>query len=187
MVNYVRCCALILFFLLPDAAWPEVKVPSDCRIKNRPPGRCGWCSLETLARAHHLKALYDLTETHPTTCDADSLEATLTELGVPYRVQPPGKTSQVILKYAVEKGLGAVIGFRELCPGGGGHIVTLIDLTNDSVKVIDPNDRDGRTREMTLERFLYWWDGFALVLEAKGMNEAEPATEKNSATKYGRK
>jgi hypothetical protein len=71
----------------------------------------------------------------------------------------------------VRQGLGAVVGFRELFPGAGGHIVTLIDLTEEGVQVIDPNDADGRTRRMTLERFLYWWDGFALVLE----NEAVAA------------
>ena len=65
------------------------------------------------------------------------------------------------------------MGFRELYPGAGGHIVTLIDLGEDGVQVIDPNDADGRTRRMTLDRFLYWWDGFALVLETEAAVAAE--------------
>ena len=46
-----------------------------------------------------------------------------------------------------------------------------MDITADVVRVIDPNDRDGRTRTMPLERFLYWWDGFALVLEREAAAE----------------
>ena len=58
-----------------------------------------------------------------------------------------------------------MVGFRPVEEGGGGHIVTLVDFTDDSVKVIDPNDEDGRVRTMATERFLSWWDGFALVLQ----------------------
>jgi hypothetical protein len=187
MANYKRCVALTLLLVLPGAVWSEVKVPSECRIKNRPPGRCGWCSVETLARAHHLQVLYNLTEENPTTCDEIGLEEVLAGLKIPYRIQHSGNNSQAILKYAIEQGLGAVIGFRELYPGSGGHIVTLIDITNDKAKLIDSNDRDGRTREMSLERFLYWWDGFALVLDVKEKNDTKPASDSSQATKYGSK
>jgi hypothetical protein len=108
-----------------------------------------------------------LTEDHPSTCDAQSLKALLKEKKVTFRSQDEGSKDQEILKYAVREHLGAVIGFRELKPGKGGHIVTLVDLTATTVKLIDSNDADGRTREMSLERFLYWWDGFTLVLEAE--------------------
>ena len=43
--------------------------------------------------------------------------------------------------------------------------MTLVDFAEDAVRVIDPNDQDGRVRTMDVDRFLYWWDGFALVLE----------------------
>lgn len=66
---------------------------------------------------------------------------------------------------AVREGLGAAVGFRELHPSKGGHIVTLIDFGPEEVRLIDPNDADGRIRTMALERFLYWWDGFAVILE----------------------
>jgi hypothetical protein len=106
-----------------------------------------------------------VTEDHPSTCDAQSLRDFLKERKITYRTQDQGSQDQEILKYAVREHLGAVVGFRELKPGKGGHIVTLVDMTATTVKVIDSNDADGRTREMSLERFLYWWDGFTLVLE----------------------
>jgi len=167
MIKPMLSFALTLLLLVPCAIRAEVKVPATCRIKNRPPGRCGWCCLETLARHHQIKALYGLTEHNASRCDVTNLEAVVAEADVPYRIQYPGSRSQAILRYAVQERLGAVVGFRELYPGSGGHIVTLIDLTEDGVQVIDPNDADGRTRRMALDRFLYWWDGFALVLETE--------------------
>jgi hypothetical protein len=127
--------------------------------------------LETLARHHRLKALYGITNNHPRRCAPEDLEAALSARDVSYRVQYPGQRDQEILRYAVQHGLGAAIGFRELYPGAGGHIVTLVDFTGDSVKVIDPNDTDGRVRQMTLARFLTWWDGFALVLEPEAIGD----------------
>ena len=173
MVKQILSCTLTFLLLLPGAVRAEVKVPAACRIRNRPPGRCGWCSLETLARHHKIEALYGVTQQNASRCDASNLETTVADADVSYRIQYPGYRSQAILRYAVQHSLGAVVGFRELHPGAGGHIVTLIDLTEDTVQVIDPNDADGRTRRMPLDRFLYWWDGFALVLE----NTASAAAE----------
>jgi ABC-type bacteriocin/lantibiotic exporter with double-glycine peptidase domain len=173
MIRQTLSLALTLHLLIPPAIRAEVNVPAICRIKNRPPGRCGWCCLETLARHHKIKALYGLTEHNASRCDVGNLETAVIEAEVTYRIQYPGSRNQAILRYAVREGLGAVVGFRELFPGAGGHIVTLIDLSEDGVQVIDPNDADGRTRRMTLERFLYWWDGFALVLETEAPVAAE--------------
>jgi hypothetical protein len=172
MKTSLRFATLGLFLLCAPTAWAEVKIDAACRIKNKPPGRCGWCALETLGRHHKIKALYGLTEEHASTCDADSLMAVLTDKGVTYRVQHEGDRNDEILHDAIRQNLGAVVGFRELKPGAGGHIVTLIDMTEDTVKVIDSNDKDGRTRTMTIERFLYWWDGFALVVEPKSAKES---------------
>jgi hypothetical protein len=167
MIKQRLSFALTLLLLLPGAVQAEVKVLAACRMKNRPPGRCGWCCVETLARHHKISALYGLTEHHASRCEASNLETVVADADVSYRIQYPGSRSQAILRYAVRENLGAVVGFRELYPGAGGHIVTLIDLTEEGVQVIDPNDADGRTRRMTLDRFLYWWDGFALVLETE--------------------
>ena len=69
-----------------------------------------------------------------------------------------------ILRDAVRRDRGVLVGFRELYPGKGGHIVTVIDLGPDAVRVIDSDDGDGRTRTMSRDGFFHWWDGFALVL-----------------------
>ena len=171
MSKSVRCIALSLIFFLPGMVGAEVRIAPACRIKNRPPGRCGWCCLETLARHHKVQVLYGVTEHHSSRCGISSLETVLEAANVSFRIQYPGKQDKAILRYAIGEGLGAVIGFRELYSGAGGHIVTLVDFTDEGVKVIDPNDADGRIRKMSMERFLYWWDGFALVLDV------EPAAE----------
>jgi hypothetical protein len=160
--SFLASFAILLFASL---AWAELKVEPACRIRNLPPGRCGWCSLETLGRHHQIKALYGLAGDHATTCAAADLEAVLDEKHIRYRVQHAGELDQQILRDAIRNNLGAAVGFRELRPGAGGHIVTLIDFTSEGVKVVDSNDADGRIRQMSLDRFLYWWDGFALVLE----------------------
>jgi hypothetical protein len=134
-------------------------------MKNRPPGRCGWCALETLGRHHHIKALIGIVEDHASTANPEDLSAFLDSVKVRYQLQSRGEVSTTILRTACEKGLGAVVGFRPLQEGTGGHIVTLVDFTDDTVKVIDPNDQDGRIRTMPRERFLYWWDGFTIVVQ----------------------
>src|SRR3954454_1962084 len=167
MTHPSRSVALAVLLLLPLAGWAEVKIPLECRVKNRPPGRCGWCSLETLARYHGAKLFYGITDDHDCRAAPEDLEETLASNGIAYRIQRPGTESTKILDYAIKKGRGAVIGFRELTPGSGGHIVTLVDFGPDEVRVIDSNDADRRVRTMTRERFLHWWDGFALVPQFK--------------------
>ncbi len=166
MTTLLRGLALAGLLLLPCAARAEVFIPLACRVANRPPGRCGWCSVETLGRHHRIKPLYGLTERHDCVAGPGDLTVTLDGLGVRYRLQARGERDLALLRSACRDGLGAVVGFRPLFPGGGGHIVTLVDFGDDFVKVLDPNDQDGRVRTMPRERFLYWWDGFALVLQA---------------------
>ena len=168
---------VVALYLLPCAGRAEVNIEPDCRMKNRPPGRCGWCAVETLGRHHHIKILYGLVEDHATTADPEDLTALLDKVKVRYKLQNRGDTDTEVLRKACADGLGAVVGFRPLHEGGGGHIVTLVDFTDTTVKVIDPNDQDGRIRTMTRERFLHWWDGFTIVLQP------EPRTVKTSAKK----
>jgi hypothetical protein len=154
----------VALLLLPCAARAEVNIDPGCRMKNRPPGRCGWCAVETLGRHHHIKALFGLVEDHASTANPDDLTAVLDKLQVHYYYQRRGDLDTALLRTSCEQGLGAVVGFRPLHEGAGGHIVTLVDFTAETVKLIDPNDEDGRVRTMPTERFLHWWDGFTLVL-----------------------
>ncbi len=162
-----RLCAALaaVLLLVPVPARAEVHIAPACRIKNRPPGRCGWCSVETLARHHHIRALFGLVEQHASAAGPDDLTAVLDKAKVGYQVQRRGESDTALLRSSCKDGLGAVVGFRPIEPGAGGHIVTLVDFSDDGVKVIDPNDEDGQVRTMTTERFLQWWDGFALVLK----------------------
>jgi len=157
--------ALIFSVVAPGPSWAEINIAPSCRVKNSPPGRCGWCAVETLARFHGLRGLYGLAEKHASTCNPGNLEDVLTEMGVCYRIQYAGKLDLDILRYAVKEKLGAAIGLRQPAPATIGHIVTLIDLTKTTVKLIDSNDTDGRIRELSMVQFLVDWDGFALVLE----------------------
>jgi len=162
----IRGLALtVALLLLPGAALAEVNIDPGCRMKNRPPGRCGWCAVETLARHHRIKVLFGLVEDHDSTSNPEDLTAVLDSSKVRHRLQTRGDRDTTILRSSCADSLGAVVGFRPLQEAGGGHIVTLVDFTDDTVKVIDPNDQDGRVRTMKTDRFLHWWDGFTLVLQ----------------------
>src|SRR5205809_4376651 len=113
MVKQILSFTLTLLLLLPSAIRAEVKVPAACRIRNRPPGRCGWCAIETLARHHKIESLYGLTEHHASRCDVSNLESTVVDADVSYRIQYPGSRNQAILRKAIQQSLGAVVGFRE--------------------------------------------------------------------------
>jgi hypothetical protein len=156
--------ALLVLVALPCTSLAEVVIDPSCRMKNRPPGRCGWCAVETLGRHHHIKVLFGLVDAHASISDPEDLTAVLDNLKVSYSYQPRGTRDTAILRRASNEALGAVVGFRPLSEGGGGHIVTLVDFNEETVKVIDPNDEDLRVRTMPTERFLHWWDGLTIVI-----------------------
>lgn len=165
MTHALRLLALTTLLLIPRSAAAEVSIASEHRIPNRPPGCCGWCSLETLGRHLGIKALHGITERRASLTCPNDLTRALDELKVRYRSQARGNCDTAILRDACRANLGATVGFRPLTPGGGGHIVTLVEFSGDVVKVIDPNDADRRVRTMSRERFLHWWDGFTVVLQ----------------------
>jgi hypothetical protein len=160
---------LLLWMVVEAApvAQAEVNIPLDCRVSNQPPGRCGWCALETLGRHQHIKSLIGLTDKNPRQARAEDLVQVLEAKGIRYHIQDRDQFDTDILHRAIQENHGAVVGFRELHPGAGGHIVTLVDFGPDEVRVIDPNDADHRIRTMTRDRFLFWWDGFVLVLSGE--------------------
>src|SRR5207245_8513625 len=164
MTRVIPLLAGLLLWTSAGEVCAEVNIPMDCRVSNRPPGRCGWCALETVGRHQRIKSLFGLTDRNARLASPYDLEEVLTERRIPYRIQERGRTDTAILVSALKKNHGVVVGFRELFPGAGGHIVTLIDLGEDEVRVMDPNEGDHRVRTMSRERFLYWWDGFAIVL-----------------------
>src|SRR5262249_51202379 len=102
-----RLFILLVPLLLFCLTVPEIRIPVRCRVKNRPPGRCGWCCLETLARYHKIRALYGLTERNACQACLEDLEDALEDAGVPYRIQFPGSHNTAILKSAIRRGRGA--------------------------------------------------------------------------------
>jgi hypothetical protein len=178
----LRSLALIVLLFAPASALAEVNIPLQCRIKNQPPGRCGWCALETVARHQRIKALYGITDEHDSRSDPETLEALLQTKHLAYRLQARGTRDTGILAQAMREGRGVVVGFRELSPGSGGHIVTLVEFTEDQARVIDSNDADRRVRTMPLHRFLFWWDGFALVLAQDGPRDPVSAPKQDVAS-----
>ena len=156
----------------------EVNIPVDCRVSNLPPGRCGWCALETLGRHQHIQSLVGLTAKNACQARPEDLESVLINRGIRYRIQARGCFDQDILNETMRMDHGALVGFRELSPGAGGHIVTVVDFGSAEVRVIDPNDADHRIRTMSLDRFLHWWDGFTIILTAE---DASPITSVKSS------
>jgi hypothetical protein len=154
---------LSVCLLVPSVALPEVQISVASRMLNSPPGRCGWCALETLARHLSIKALYGIVEKHPANSRPKDLESAVAATGARYRIQCRGNRNTEILRNAIDENLGAVVGFRPLVSGERGHIVTLVEFGDAEVRILDPND--GKVRTMGLEAFLKRWDGFALVLE----------------------
>jgi ABC-type bacteriocin/lantibiotic exporter with double-glycine peptidase domain len=161
----IRFWAALLVIVIPSLAQAEVLIARSHRIHDRWGDRCGWCALETLAHYFAITELYDLADKHSEPASVADLEAALDSVNVNYRVQEAGCRNKAILRYAVRENLGALVGFRERTPGAGRHIVTLVDYGPEEVRVLDPNDADGRIRTMPLKRFVSWWDGFALVIE----------------------
>src|SRR5579871_5677981 len=104
----VRYLALIVLLVAPAAAFADLNIPLQCRIKNRPPGRCGWCALETCARHQRVKALFGITDEHDSRCDPENQEAVLVQKHLAYRIQPRGNCDTAILSQAIREGRGVV-------------------------------------------------------------------------------
>jgi hypothetical protein len=97
--------AFLFVLLVPSAGRAEVAIPLDCRVRNLPGERCGWCALETLARFHQIEDLYHLADKRTGRASPEDLEATLDEANVNYRVQDIGCRNKAILHYAVREKL----------------------------------------------------------------------------------
>jgi hypothetical protein len=155
---------MVLCLSLPGIVAAGVDIPLDCRVANRPPGRCGWCAVETLARHQGIKALYGLVDKSSSQSRPKDIERVVAASHVKFRVQQRGARSTAILQQAIRDDRAAVVGFRPAAGATGGHIVTLVDFGPEEIRYIDPNYPD-RVRMMDLEAFIARWDGFALILD----------------------
>jgi hypothetical protein len=117
-----------------------------------------------LGRHQHIQSLVGITEKNCRQARPEDLIQVLNQKKIGYRFQYRGQFDTQILRKAIQENHGAVVGFRELRPGAGGHIVTVVDFGPEEVRVIDPNDSDNRIRTLSRDRFMNWWDGFVLAL-----------------------
>lgn len=156
---------ITLWFTAPLSA--QITLDPSSWVPNRPPGRCAWCALETLARHHNIPALHNLTRDKDSVSSIRDIEELLQAKKVSYQIQYCGSYTMDLLKTAIQKKRGAVVGFRPLITQTTGHIVLVTNLEEHSVTVLDPNDTMVTPRRMDRVRFTAWWDGFTLVLDKK--------------------
>ena len=121
MTRNLPLIAGLLLTIAAENVRAEVNIPLDCRVSNLPPGRCGWCALETVGRHQHIQSLVGLTQKNARQARPEDLERILIDRGISYRIQERGCYDQDILNETIRLNHGAVIGFRELSPGAGGH------------------------------------------------------------------
>jgi hypothetical protein len=163
-VKRIVLFACVFLLSAPRLVAGAVDIAPECRVANRPPGRCGWCAVETLARHHGIKALYGLVDKNSSQSRPADLEKVVAASQSRFRVQQRGAQGTEILDHAIRSRLGAVVGLRPSTGNAGGHIVTLVDFGPEEVRYIDPNYPD-RVRMMDREGFMERWDGFALILD----------------------
>lgn len=142
----------------------EIQVPiaQNNRIYNKSGDQCGWASLETLARHHEIKSLYDLTKNHKGLINDNNGPNVLKRKKVEFKYQKQTDKNVEILKtYVEQKHYGAAVGLD------GTHMVTLchFDEKNGIAKFIDnsgPNALEIQTWD--IKKFLERWDGTTYVL-----------------------
>lgn len=173
---------------LATSVFAEVKIPEESRVRNRAPGYCGWCCLETLGNLQKIAKLKDLVNKRENDQDFEydvkikvkfmeeikeltfrvkepkhaasikSVKDKLDTLGVKYKI-----TSFDLdhIQEAVAKN-GCVIFAKAGAFGKDGHAVILTEYTKEIVKFIDPNDCC--VYVATRAWFEVVWDGTAITL-----------------------
>lgn len=183
--NYLL--TFVLLFLGVSSASADVIIPRQFRIKNRPPGYCAWCCLETLGRYHRIESLNDLAKNREKDPDhviwIDPYQAIVfpKNVGTPFIVQQ--KLDSLNVKYRtivsndsvwlkeVTRKKGCMAFFRPgafVTPTGrtlDGHAVILTEYNDKDVEFLDPNDCTYWKAERLW--FDLYWDRYALVLESK--------------------
>lgn len=165
---------LLALLLLPLTVYAEVKIDVKNRVPNKEPGYCAWCSLETLARHHNVKPLFNLVENR-----GDKNEGTdraiyrqLKKLNVKFKMQwmskkKTDKKKTDLIEYAIENDLGCAVGFLPRAFGHpSAHMVIIIDFNKKQVELIDSSDHK-RTYVKSRRWFDKYFDGSVIVIERK--------------------
>ncbi len=170
-------CAALFLFVSAVAA----DIPAANRIKNKPPGYCGWCCLETLGRTLGIPKLANISVEREKDPDFVyyvqdgpylrpvvepkngasrlSVQCKLNELGVKHRITVFDRQH---LADAADK-TGCVVFIRAGGFGPEPHAVIATKCDDKFVRLIDPNTTKEQT--YTRETFDKWWDGTTISVE----------------------
>lgn len=146
----------VVIALADDTVDVQVPIPMECRVGNRSGSQCVWCSLECLARYHHVEAAMHLTDVHKGTAGSGNVKSVLDSLGVKYQQQQNRDTK--FLEDICVKGWGAGVGLN------GTHMVNVVHFKDDVVKIIDNSDSSLRIQTWTRAQFIQRFDGWVVTL-----------------------
>lgn len=164
---------LLLLFAIPFDAIAGICITRRDRIGNVDPGYCVWCSLEMLGRYHKIEALYGLLELriehnrkYPGTSGGTSegIRSQLQVLKVSYYEMVVHTYDKKWLKYACDNGYGCMIAVSGYPRPTSYHAMVLIDIDDNWVTFIDPNDIE-KTFTKSMAWFDKHWDGYGLIVE----------------------
>lgn len=148
-----------------DCIGVQVPIPKDCRVFNKSGSQCVWCSIESLARYHGIKELYEgntrITKTYTwATSPAEVKRVLNNNYGTVKWKQIQNGDRNFIKKYVSEMKLGIAFGIP-------GHMLNLVhyDEKNDTVKVIDNvGPKALQVQTWSIKKFNQMWDGWGLVV-----------------------
>jgi hypothetical protein len=81
-----KLLALFILLATPFVSWAEVKIDPKNHIPNQKPGRCAWCTFETLGRTHGWKVLEGLVEKNARQATDTDMINELDKYGIKYKL-----------------------------------------------------------------------------------------------------
>jgi hypothetical protein len=166
----------LFFFLAISYSQADVKIDKKHWVKNRSPGYCTWCGLDTLARHHEIKPLIGIVDHRvknklPSGGTNYEVIKALDQAKVDYTLNTV--SNYKLLTDVCDDGIGAVVSMFHYPTYGDYHSVTLVDITPTRVRFIDSNDL---REEMTYPRsnFESKWDGISIIVRPTKHNKRLP-------------
>lgn len=147
-----------LFVALLGCLLAEVNIAPQDRVFNKTGSQCVWCSLETIARHFHIAKLYDLTAKYKGTAGSGNVDSVLSSRGIKFYQGREGTHDLQGIRSAISQDWPVAIGLR------GVHMITLVDITQDSVKIIDNSDPSLSVQKKSLRWFESAWDGWYVTI-----------------------
>jgi hypothetical protein len=176
--------AVVIALCLGGTTLADVPISKDFRMKNKAPGVCVWCAIEALGRHHGYEKLKGLVDRHNEVGHQHLFEKELKVHKVKYEIASYRGTTKNFrwkidewtidtwdtswLEYASDKKLGCCVVLR-VKDSLETHMVVLTEFDKNAkiVKIIDSNNTNKETETQNLSWFLYWWDGYVIIIYPK--------------------